>query len=882
MIPSQFRITTQPIAESGATIRMPQARFTILTSRFIRMEYDPADVFEDRPSQIFWFRQQPIPRFEVKYKNNGCEIITEHLKIVYTGSKFRKESLSVVSRDKRFTWHFGDVDQANLGGTARTLDGVSGQTRLEPGLISQDGWTVIDDSRGLVFNDDGWLEPRNTGSDVRDIYFLGYGHDYLACLRDYSKVSGAVPVLPRWVLGNWWSRYWAYSQQELTELMLDFQVHQVPLAVCITDMDWHLDGWTGYTWNRTLFPDPSAYLKFLHNLGLHTALNLHPASGVGSHEEAYPEMAQAMGINPASKRPVEFDIENPAFAEAYFAILHHPLEEQGVDFWWMDWQQGNPTRLQGLNLLWWINHLHFLDLGREGKKRSFIFSRWGGLGNHRYPIGFSGDTVVTWDSLAFQPYFTATAANVGYGWWSHDIGGHMHGVEDAELYTRWVQFGTFSPILRLHSTKNPFHERRPWGYDSGTYQVTQRAMQLRHALIPYLYSMSWRNHVSGTPLILPMYYLAPDVQDAYACPNQYAFGSELVVAPITTPRDPDTRLARQVVWLPEGDWYDFFNDWYCNGGGWQAVYGDLDAVPVFARAGAIIPLAPLPIWGGLDNPADLTIHVFPGTDNHYDLYEDDGASNAYLDGQYVVTSFKLDWGSKEQMFTIQTAQGDTVLIPPVRNYTLVFHAVQEPQTVDLLLNEIPTCSQVVYAQGQHRLRIEGLTLKPDDRLEVRLKTQPRNVDCRADVVRTMLRAFRLGTDTKNAINVHLDKILDQTDVLETFQTGLEKSQIRALVEVIAGCGVEHTQKAGEELLVLWNRSADKRFRFSISSEDVNGWDPFTRSSLKKERAKGSQIYRPAQDFTRSTLVTVHYGDLLKIVLSFAMDEIYPHPQDGLF
>ena len=162
--------------------------------------------------------------------------------------------------------------------------------------------------------------------------------------------------------------------------------------------------------------------------------------------------------------------------------------------------KGNPNTLPGLNLLWWINHLHFYDLGRENIKRPFVFSRWGGLGNHRYPIGFSGDTVVTWESLAFQPYFTATAANVGYGWWSHDIGGHMEGIEDAELFARWVQFGVFSPIFRLHSTKNPYMKRRPWKYDAEIYQVSREAMQLRHAFdsLPVQHVVAKSHHGNST------------------------------------------------------------------------------------------------------------------------------------------------------------------------------------------------------------------------------------------------------------------------------------------------------------------------------------------------------------------------------------------------
>jgi alpha-glucosidase (family GH31 glycosyl hydrolase) len=135
-----------------------------------------------------------------------------------------------------------------------------------------------------------------------------------------------------------------------------------------------------------------------------------------------------MGIDPASEQPIEFDVADSHFMQAYFEYLHYPKEEQGIDFWWMDWQQGEHSKLQGLDPLYWLNHLHFYDQAKQGKKRPFIFSRWGGLGNHRYPIGFSGDTVITWDSLSFQPYFTSTASNVAYGWWSHDIGGHFMGM----------------------------------------------------------------------------------------------------------------------------------------------------------------------------------------------------------------------------------------------------------------------------------------------------------------------------------------------------------------------------------------------------------------------------------------------------------------------
>jgi alpha-glucosidase (family GH31 glycosyl hydrolase) len=276
---------------------------------------------------------------------------------------------------------------------------------------------------------------------------------------------------PRFAFGAWWSRYWAYSDQELNELVKGFRENDVPFDVLVIDMDWHntfsdkrsthaVDqagqtlGWTGYTWNPLLFPDPVAFLNGLHDNGLKVTLNLHPASGVQPFEDAYPAMAKAMGQNPADKKYVPFDITNQTFARNYFDILHHPMEKQGVDFWWLDWQQDETTAIKGVNPTWWLNYTHFTDQAREGK-RPLLFHRWGGLGNHRYEIGFSGDTVSVWESLAFQPGFTAQAANVGYAFWSHDIGGHMPGVVEPELYLRWLQFGALSPILRTIPPRMP-------------------------------------------------------------------------------------------------------------------------------------------------------------------------------------------------------------------------------------------------------------------------------------------------------------------------------------------------------------------------------------------------------------------------------------------
>ena len=460
-----LRLRTSPRAHPDAIVAGDRFRMTVLAAGLVRLEWADDGVFEDRASTFALDRDLPVPNFEVVDGEAALEIVTERLRLVYDRGPFTPAGLSVQARGNlsnyRSVWRYGEPGPT-LGGTTRTLDDVDGRIALDPGIVSRGGIASLDDSRSFLFEDDGWVRPRE--GDRVDIYVFAYGHDYQAALDAFYAVSGRPPVLPRWALGNWWSRYHRYSADDYLALLDRFDGEGVPFSVAVIDMDWHRvdsvppqygSGWTGYTWERSLFPDPEGFLADLHRRGLRVTLNVHPADGVRAFEDAYPAMAEAVGRDPGDDAPVAFDITDRAFLEAYLDVLHHGLEAQGVDFWWLDWQQGQYSRIAGIDPLWMLNHFHFLASGR-GDRRPLTFSRYAGPGSHRYPVGFSGDTHISWASLAFQPEFTATASNIGYGWWSHDIGGHIFGGRDDELATRWVQLGVFSPILRLHSSSNPF------------------------------------------------------------------------------------------------------------------------------------------------------------------------------------------------------------------------------------------------------------------------------------------------------------------------------------------------------------------------------------------------------------------------------------------
>ena len=824
--PAYTRVTFDPVADPAAVVHLGATRFTVLASRLIRMEYSPDGRFEDRPSQVFWHRRQPVPIYQTEQEGAKLILTTDHLRLEYTGGNapLAADTLTASLLPDGPVWRYGDVASGNLLGTARTLDKVSGSTQLEPGLLSRDGWVVVDDSHTLVCDGSGWLVPREATPGSHDLYFFGYGHDYQECLRAYRLVSGDVPLLPRWALGNWWSRYWEYSDADLRQLMTEFRDHDVPLSVCIVDMDWHLvnvgegiSGWTGYTWNPALFPDPPGFINWLHAQGLRTALNLHPALGIRPHEAGYAAMAGRLGIDPHESRPIPFDIADQRFTDAYFEVLHHPQEAIGVDFWWMDWQQGRQTAVAGLDPLWWLNHLHHYDLARAGK-RPFIFSRWGGLGNHRYPIGFSGDTVVSWESLAFQPYFTATAANVAYGWWSHDIGGHMQGIEDRELYTRWVQFGAFSPILRLHSTKNPFHERRPWGYDAEVLRVTRDVMQLRHALIPYLYTMARLDETAGITLARPMYHNYPERDEAYACPQQYLFGTDFIVAPYTEPADGDTRLSRQAVWLPPGDWYHFLSGEYYRGDAWYTCYGSLDDIPVFVQAGAIVPLGPKVGWGGVENPAELHLHVFAGDDGRFVLYEDDGETTAYREGEFALTRFEQRWDNGRLRITIAPSGSAHSFVPESRTYFLHIHGISMPTSVALMVDGDSQSQTYDYDGTSEMCRVEPLTLYSGAHGRITLSFAAAAAplsrrDRTQEKLQQMIAAFRMDSLAKMWLVSRLVEWAEHPEQLSDFGIDLAPSQMRALLEVSQGVGVNRVvDKAEPYLLVMWNNRGSPDFR----------------------------------------------------------------------
>ena len=692
-----FKIKCSPVAKEENTVVFGDTRLTVLTSRLVRAEVCESKNFCDEPTQAVWFRNFDNPTFTHKQNGSKITLKTELAEFCYDTATHRM--LYIDLADSR---HITEYNSGNLKGTCRTLDGTRGGVKIGDGIISRNGVARLCDSDSLIISSDGQIVPR--AHKESDVYFFAYGNDYINAVRDFFKLTGSAPLVPRYALGNWWSRYKAYTQDEYITLMQKFIDREIPITVATVDMDWHWvdikkkfgkeaaknahcetikekffdmmsdGGWTGYSWNTDLFPDPQGFLSWLQNKNFKVTLNLHPATGIRSFEDCYDEFARFMGDDPKDKKQYKFDITDRKYIEAYFKIVHKPLQDMGVDFWWIDWQQGNKTDIPGLDPLWALNHYHSIDIARDGKRRPLILSRFAGAGSHRYPLGFSGDTHQRWRALDFQPYFTSTATNIGYTWWSHDIGGHCFGKKDDELYLRWVQFGVFSPIMRLHSTSNEFMGKEPWKYSKSVEAIATEFMRLRHRLLPYLYTMNYRTSTDGRAICEPMYYEYPDCPEAYKCKNEYHFGSELIVAPITKPRNKKTFLAGTNAWIPEGRYTDIFNNRIYHGPMSIKLFRDESTIPVLAKEGAIIPLGINGRDNSWENPTDTEILIYRGN-NRFSMYEDDGETMEYQNGRLAFTDFEVSENGNRVEFAVKPVRGDKSVVPQSRNYTFSFRDI---------------------------------------------------------------------------------------------------------------------------------------------------------------------------------------------------------------
>ena len=666
-------------------------RISVLTDRLVRLEYSENGVFYDNATELVHFRNMPKPEFTQTEDDKYLVITTKYFQLQYhkgfsfAGPRIAPDTnLKIILSNTEKVYYFNHPEARNFFGSSRNLS-----EKIKKGLYSTDGFATLNDGESMLLDENGYFLP-DTPKRI-DTYVFMYRKDFGLALKDYYRLTGVPPLIPRYALGVWWNRDMPYSFFDTKELLKAFNKHRIPLSVLLLGNDWHIRNQknpnilkTGYLFNQKLFPNPSELFTYMHDRGVRVGLNINPTEGIMPHETNYKQFKEAIGDN--VNQVIPFNALNKTFIDAYFYYMIKPLHDLGCDFFWLDYENKDFV----INRI--LNYYHFNYYKSMESKRGLILANNTTIAGHLYPVHYSGRTTVSWKVLKDLPYYNATSSNIGLSWWSHDIGGYEGGSEDNELYTRYVQLGCFSPILRFSAKKGHYYKREPWRWDSNTYEIVKNYLTLRHRLIPYIYSEAYRYYHIGLPLCEPIYYVYPEIYDEISYRNEYYFGSSMFVSPITKPMDRIMNRSVERIYLPEGVWYDFKTGKRYQGDKRYVTFQNNEDYPVFVKSGGIIPLAVL--GDNLNDtgiPSTMEFHIFPGQNNTYDLYEDDGISSLFEEGYYTITSIDYNYMPNNYTVTIRPIEGKNGIVPEKRNYIIRFRNVRQADDVTAFISnqEIP-------------------------------------------------------------------------------------------------------------------------------------------------------------------------------------------------
>ena len=652
------------IPENKYIVKGKTYRFSVLTPRLIRIEYNKDGIFEDHATSLVVNRTFSGCQYNTTYDDLSLTITTEYFTLKYVKeAPISSKSIKVTVNGTDKEWTPGHQDVRNYGSLTYSLDNLGDKLKLSKGLYSLDGFVTIDDSQNFVIENENFVKREPT----TDIYLFVYRSDLGLCLQDYFGLTGYPPMIPRYALGCWWYKNDKYNMYDIDDILKKFNDCHIPISVFLLGDKWHNDI-ENYTYDKTLF-DISNLKNYYQSKSQKFGLTIDPSLKILPNDPLYNELANYLPQN--QNNAISFIPLNNNTISIYLNIIVNRLMNSGITLFNIDYN--NPTDKDGLFLL---NHYHYVIANMQ--QRGIILSRNPGIAPHRYPIIYSGKTKVSWDTLNSLATYNNSAANLGVTWQAHAIGGYYGGIEDNELYLRYIQFGVFNPIFILSSDSGKYYKREPWKWNQLILNVIEEYMQLRNKLVPYIYSESYIYHKCGVPLIQPLYYKYPKIYDEPNYVNQFFFGSRIMISPIVKRKNIEMDRVVQRIFIPNGIWYDYTsgkkfigNKYYMN------FYKDED-YPIFVKEGSIIPMS-------LDNntncPKNMELQIYPaenGLYGSYELYEDDGLS-LQTSQNYLITKFNLDKVDNGYKFTITPKSGHMNL--QNRNYVLRFRNMKSPEKV---------------------------------------------------------------------------------------------------------------------------------------------------------------------------------------------------------
>lgn len=637
----------------------------------------------------------------VQNASNSGNVNLDSLAVTASGAAYPGSGLP----SSLYTTAYGAGPTDRLGGWASSLDNQSPATAAErPGILDRDGWYLLDDSRSALLNGDGTItdRPSHGGQPYQDGYFFGYGTNYKQGLTDLNTLTGGTALLPESAYGVWYSRYFAYSTSDYENALIPtFRSTFTPIDWLVIDTDWKSPNqWDGWNWNSALFPDPNSFMTWTQQQGLQTSLNIHVGIS-GSDPQFSTANTTAGGLSPDPSRggDYEFDWSNAKQLAAYFN-LHKPFEQQGVRAWWLDYCGGCGNSTAGDPHVApdnFINQAYAQD-GTARGLRGFSFGRIGSSeqagDNGYYALGpwserrntmqFTGDTEATWAMMSLEAHFAGDEAAAGISNVSNDIGS-FHGNHLADdMYARWVQLGTFQPVDRLHSDHG---DRLPWNYGAAADASAERFLRLREALVPYTYTLAAQAHATGVPIIRPLYLDYPSNNEAYTFNQEYLYGDNVLVAPITSASDANGNGSVSA-WIPPGTWTDYFTGTSYTGPATVTITDPLSQMPVLIKSGGIMPTRTDYTQDAAKSPlTQLTVSVAAGADGSVSLYQDAGEGNGYQSGQS--TSTPLSWSNASRTLTIGADAGTYSGAVTSRAYTLRLTNATAPTAVFVDGTQVP-------------------------------------------------------------------------------------------------------------------------------------------------------------------------------------------------
>lgn len=639
-------------------------RFSILTPRLIRLEYNKNGVFEDRATSLVVNRTFSEIQFSVKVEEQSLVVSTEYFTLTYIREKpISGNNISITINGTDREWRPGYKEVRNVGTISYSLDDLDKDLKLAKGLYSLDGYAILDDSHNFVIDNEMFI-PRE---ETIDIYFFAYRSDLGLCLQDYFNLTGYPPMIPRYALGAWWYKNDIYNMYNIDDIIKKFNDNKIPISVFLLGDKWH-NNYQNFSYDLRLFDvlNINSYYKSKKQI---FGLTINPELPISNQDALYNELIKY--IKPDKNNLVSLVPLNNTTISLYLNLIVGNLLNSGIKIFNIDYN--NPNDKLGLFLL---NHYHYVI--SNFNERGVILSRNPGIAPHRYPIIYSGKTRVSWDTLKKLPIYNNSASNIGVCWHSHAIGGYYGGMEDDELFIRYIQFGVFNPIFILAGEAGKYYKREPWKWDQIKLNVIREYMQLRNKLIPYIYNEGYIYHKFGVPIVQPLYYKYPKIYDEPNYINQFFFGSKIMISPIIKRKNTEMNRVVQRIFIPNGIWYDYSSGKKFVGNKYYVNFYKESDYPIFIKEGSIIPMSE---DFDSDIPRNMEIQIFPaenGLYGSYELYEDDGISKE-IDNNYLITKMNLDKVDTGYTFSIKRKEGNLNL--PNRNYLLRFRNMKSPDRV---------------------------------------------------------------------------------------------------------------------------------------------------------------------------------------------------------